>query len=188
MDAKTFYKIAKEEAEVYNAFGVTVQAVLETGHFTSKLSVAYNNFGGVKKKDGDGWEGKVIGFPSIECIKQEDGTVLKKMVVSQFRWYDSAEHYLKELNKKLSEPRYEVCRKGVSCFWLHFAGLYLGKWATDPEYFRKLTELAISQGANLLGKEWKDHEFRAFQFAKGTGHLEKWMERTIKSKLEGVSE
>lgn len=188
MNAKTFYKIAKEEAEVYNAFGVTVQAVLETGHFTSKLSVAYNNFGGVKKKDGDGWEGKVIGFPSIECIKQKDGSVLRKTVVSQFRWYDSPEHYLEALNDKLSEPRYEVCREGVSCFWLHFAGLYLGGWATDPDYFDKLVSLAISQGPSLLGKDWHDHEYRAFQTAVKTGRLQKWMQRSIQKHLREVSE
>ena len=83
MDALTFFAIARNHARVYNAFGVAVQAVLETGWFHSPLCRIHHNYGGIKCRDFWLAAGRTCApMPSPEEIKGKLVTVK-----SQFRVY-----------------------------------------------------------------------------------------------------
>jgi flagellum-specific peptidoglycan hydrolase FlgJ len=186
MAPKEFYQIAKRVARVYSAFGATAQSTLETGWFTSPLCVRYHNYGGIKTRKGDDWQKAGLPFIAISSNEQfKDGSVKKQ--VSLFRVYASAEDYLIRLNDKFLEKgtfnNYRVVRLSPNCFWLYFAGLKIGGWATDWKYFQKLCDMAVKLAPELIGSQWKQSFHSSYQYAKSTGVLSEDMETMIEDTL-----
>jgi flagellum-specific peptidoglycan hydrolase FlgJ len=185
MDALTFFAIARNHARVYNAFGVAVQAVLETGWFHSPLCRIYHNYGGIKCRDFWLKAGRTCApMPSPEEIKGRMVTVN-----SQFRVYFGPDDYLECLNDKFREPgtNYSAVMANADCFWGHYAGLKYGGWATDSKYFMKLCDLTIELAPDLLGAGWKQRLVAAFQLIRSRRILEVWMDREISRRLEAIT-
>lgn len=176
MTPREFFDLANKHAMVYNPFGVTVQAVKETGWFKSELCREAFNFGGIKARKGD---------PVYVKTSPEEINGKMVQVVSNFRKFESVDDYLERLNDKLMADRYKVCREGRSCFWVHFAGLYLGGWATDSHYFQGLCDLVPKLAPELLGEYWQTRIKSAYQIAKTSGKIQLWMARKIEETLNG---
>ena len=184
-----FFEVAKRHARMYNPFGVTCQAMQETstpghGPFTSELSVKYNNFGGIKCKRFWLMEGRECTF----VISDEEIHGKKEPVRSSFRVYRDLDDYLECLNDKFLEPgtNYKVVVQHRDCFWLHFAGLYFGGWATDSGYFAALCDHAVALAPRLLGPKGPEHIRTALAYALTKNILQQWMVKEINRALSGV--
>lgn len=183
-----FYNTAKRHAKMYNPYGVTCQAIQETsepgqGPFKSELAVKHNNFGGIKCKRFWLQAGRDCTF----LVSDEEIDGKKAPVRSSFRVYRNLDDYLECLNDKFLEPgtNYQVVVKEKNCFWLHFAGLYFGGWATDSGYFAALCDHAVALAPRLLGPKGPEHIRTAFAYALTKNILQQWMVKEIKRALEG---
>lgn len=181
-----FYESAKKHARLYNPYGVICQAIQETstpgrGPFTSELASNYHNYGGIKCKRF--WT--LSGRDCVTIVSDEYINGVKKAISSQFRVYRSVDDYLECLNDKFIEPGtdYRVVVQNRDCFWLHFAGLYFGGWATDPNYFSALCKHAVALAPRLLGKEGHMKIRNAFAYALSKQILHQWMINAIKDAL-----
>lgn len=185
MDALTFFAIARRHARVYNAFGVAIQAVLETGWFKSPLCRTHHNYGGIKCRDF--W--LEAGRWCAPMVSDEEIAGVRKPVPSSFRVYAGPDDYLECLNDKFREPgtNYSVVMANADCFWGHYAGLKYGGWATDSKYFTKLCNLTIQLAPDLLGAGWKQRLVAAFQLIRSRRILEVWMDREISRRLEAIT-
>lgn len=185
MDALTFFAVARRHARVYNPFGVTVQAVLETGWFRSPLCVRYHNYGGIKCRPWWLKAGRTCApMPSPEEIGGRMVTVN-----SQFRVYSGPDDYLECLNDKLRErgTDYSVLMANADCLWGHYAGLVYGHWATDSQYVGKLADLTLQLAPELLGAQWRQRLASSFALARRRGVLTPVMDRLIASRMEAIT-
>lgn len=183
MDVKTFFERAKTHARLYNAYGVACQAVQETGWFTSPLCVQYHNYGGIKCREF--W--LKMGRHCAPMVSDEEINKVKVPVSSMFRVYSDADDYLERLNDKFIEPgtNYGVVVQNRNCFWLHFAGLYYGGWATDSEYFGALCDHAVKLAPMAFGKDHYEKIRTAYAYAMTKNLLQMWMIKEINRALSG---
>lgn len=185
MDALTFFAIARRHARVYNAFGVAIQAVLETGWFKSPLCRTHHNYGGIKCRDF--W--LEAGRRCAPMVSDEEIAGVRKPVPSSFRVYAGPDDYLECLNDKFRErgTDYSVLMANADCLWGHFAGLIFGRWATDSQYFSKLTDLAVQLAPELLGAMWSQRLRSSFRLARERGFLSPVMDRIVAKRLEVIA-
>lgn len=178
-----FNKEAKKYAHVLNPFGVTCQSVLETRWFQSELAVKYNNFGGIKCRQAWLDRGRTCTAPLL--TKEQVGDKLEPFKAS-FRIFYDLNDYLRCYGEKIStEANYAVAYNGRDCVWQFFAGLYFGGWATDVEYFLKLTNMALKLGPELLEGDWREHLLSSYKTALNRGVLQLWMQRIINKAFGG---
>jgi hypothetical protein len=185
VDVDLFFRKAQEHGKQYNAFGVTCQAVQETGWFKSRLCIEFHNYGGIKCRDF--WLAR--GRHCVPIISNEEISGTNVPVKSQFRVYHDLDDYLIELNNKLVEPgtNYKVLIENRNCFWLHFAGLYYGGWATDSGYFGALCDHAVALAPKFFGKEHHQKIRTAYAYALTKPKLlQMWMQKEINRALSGV--
>jgi hypothetical protein len=164
--------------------GVTFQAYLESAGYSSELAREAHNFCGMKAK-GD-WRG-----PIYEKLSDEDEGGEKKVKRwSPFRSYKTTEEFLRDLDRKVMKPNYALCvsLEGRYSFWIYFAGLVEGHWATDREYFEKLVDVAVGQMPKLTAfrEGWRSKLHLSFQWAHRSGKLTPEQERHIIKRLEEV--
>ena len=172
MDAPAFYSLAKKQAGI-NAFAVTCQSAVETGHWTSPLWL--NTYNGAGLKAPPSWRASK---PYLEFVSPEakDGVYYKKS--SYFRKYESPQAFLKDYAVKIKQD-YPHCT--VDNLWGYFAGLYrgrLGKWATDHKYFEKLARKAVQLEPVLLTQ---GHLKKSLSYAIKQGYLEDWQIKIIEA-------
>jgi len=180
----SFLEKARRNLKWANPVGVTLQAYLESGGYSSELAREAHNFCGIKAK-GD-WKGEVY-----EKLSDEDEGG-EKMVArrSPFRKYGSTELFLMDLDRKIQRKNYEKCHslEGRWNFWVYFSGLVEGGWATDRKYFKKLVDVAVAQMRNIEGLEtsWRSKLHISFQWAVSSDLLEEDQVTVIAEALEGV--
>lgn len=172
MDAPAFYSLAKKQAGI-NAFAVTCQSAVETGHWTSPLWL--NTYNGAGLKAPPSWRASK---PYLEFVSPEakDGVYYKKS--SYFRKYESPQAFLKDYAVKIKQD-YPHCTPDN--LWGYFAGLYrgrLGKWATDHKYFEKLARKAVQLEPVLLTQ---GHLKKSLSYAIKQGYLEDWQIKIIEA-------
>ena len=180
----SFHEKAMVALKHANPLAVTLQAYLESTGYSSELAREAHNFCGMKAKDD--WRG-----PTYEKLSDEDEGG-DKMVArkSPFRSYATTEEFLEDLDRKIQKPNYAVCAspEGHANFWVYFAGLVQGGWATDRAYFKKLVDVAVSQLRNLepFKQGWRSKLHISFQWAHASGHLSEEHEQIIIAALKGV--
>lgn len=172
MDAPTFYALAQKQQGI-NAFAVTCQSAIETGHWTSPLW--RNTFNGAGLKAPPSWRASK---PYVEFVSPEskDGVYFKKS--SYFRKYESPQSFLADYAVKIKQD-YPHCTPDNT--WGYFSGLYrgrLGKWATDHKYFEKLVKKAVQLEPVLLSQ---GHLKRSLDYAISKNYLEGWQIKIIKA-------
>ena len=170
-----FYSIAQKQRGI-NAFGATVQSVVETGYWTSPLW--RNTYNGAGIKADKQWRKNK---PYVEFLSPEskDGYYFKKS--SFFRKYSSPSEFLNDYAQKIKRD-YPKCT--ADNFFGYFAGLYrgrLGKWATDHKYFEKLARKAFELEPKLL---YPGHFKRSFEYAKDKKYLEPWQIEIIEEVIK----
>ena len=175
MDAPAFYSLAKKQAGI-NAFAVTCQSAVETGHWTSPLW--RNTYNGAGLKAPPSWRASK---PYVEFVSPEskDGVYYKKS--SFFRKYESPQAFLKDYAIKIKTDYPHCTPDNV---WGYFAGLYrgrLGKWATDHKYFEKLARKAVALEPVLLTQ---GHLKRALDYAIDKNYLEQWQIKIIEAVMD----
>ena len=67
------------------------------------------------------------------------------------------------------------------------AGLIFGRWATDSQYFGKLTDLAVQLAPELLGAMWSHRLRSSFRLARERGFLSPVMDRIVAKRLEVIA-
>jgi len=175
MNSKTFYGLAQQQQGI-NAFAVTCQSAIETGHWTSPL---WNNtYNGAGLKAPPSWRAT---RPYLEFVSPEskEGKYYKKS--SYFRKYSSPSEFLADYALKI-KCDYQRCT--ADNVWGYFAGLYrgrLGKWATDHKYFEKLARKAVQLEPTLLTQ---GHLKRSFEYAKDKKYLEQWQIKIIEAVIK----
>lgn len=172
MTPKEFYSLAQRQKGI-NAFAVTCQSAVETGHWTSPLW--RNTYNGAGLKAPPSWRASK---PYVEFVSPEskDGVYFKKS--SFFRKYEGPQAFLADYAIKI-ETDYPKCT--ADNVWGYFAGLYrgrLGKWATDHKYFEKLARKAVQLEPVLLTQ---GHLKRSLSYAIEQGYLEDWQIKIIKA-------
>ena len=175
MDAPSFYSLAKKQAGI-NAFAVTVQSAVETGHWTSPLW--RNTYNGAGLKAPPSWRKDK---PYVEFVSPEskDGVYFKKS--SYFRKYESPKDFLADYAVKIKQDYPRCTPDNV---WGYFAGLYkgrMGKWATDHRYFEKLAKKAVALEPVLLTQ---GHLKRSLDYAIKQGYLEDWQIKIIEEVIK----
>lgn len=180
----SFHEKAMVALKHANPLAVTFQAYLESTGYSSELAREAHNFCGLKAKSD--WTG-----PTYEKLSDEDEGG-DKMVArkSPFRAYATTEEFLEDLDRKIQKPNYAVCAspEGHANFWVYFAGLVQGGWATDRAYFKKLVDVAVSQLPNLKAYQngWRAKLHASFQWARVSGHLSADQVKVITEALKGV--
>ena len=121
-------------------FGATVHTYLETGGYKHYIG---NNLAGIKCTKG--WLKRSISISNGKCVSAKtkeyiDGSA--KYIDGHFRAYDDIGHFFLDYSR-LIYSYYPVAKANYDCLWGYFAGLH-GKWATDPQYFFKLVDVAFS--------------------------------------------
>lgn len=172
MTAPEFYLLAQKQQGI-NAFAVTCQSAVETGHWTSPLW--RNTYNGAGLKAPPSWRKNK---PYVEFVSPEskDGVYYKKS--SFFRKYSSPSEFLDDYTLKIKTD-YPRCTPDNT--WGYFAGLYrgrLGKWATDHKYFEKLAKKAVQLEPVLLSQ---GHLKRSLDYAISKNYLEGWQIQIIKA-------
>lgn len=160
-----FYSIAQKQRGI-NAFGATVQSVVETGYWTSPLW--RNTYNGAGIKADVNWR-KTKPYVEFESPESKNGKYFKK--ISYFKKYETPTVFLVDYTQKIKRD-YPKCT--ADNFFGYFAGLYrgrLGKWATDHKYFEKLVRKAFELEKKLL---YPGHFKRSFEYAKNKKYLEQW--------------
>lgn len=175
MTAPEFYELAQQQRGI-NAFAVTCQSAVETGHWTSPLW--RNTFNGAGLKAPPSWRASK---PYVEFVSPEakDGVYYKKS--SYFRKYESPQAFLADYALKIKQD-YPHCTPDNT--WGYFAGLYrgrLGKWATDHKYFEKLAKKAVALEPVLLSQ---GHLKRSLDYAISKNYLEDWQIKIIEAVIK----
>lgn len=179
-----FFERSRAVLQIANPLAVTFQAYLESTGYSSELAREAHNFCGLKAKSD--WTG-----PTYEKLSDEDEGG-DKMVArkSPFRAYATTDEFLADLDRKIQKPNYAVCAspEGHANFWVYFAGLVQGGWATDRAYFKKLVDVAVSQLRNLedFKQGWRSKLHISFQWARVSGHLSADQVKVITEALKGV--
>lgn len=155
--------VALGGVEKINAYAAACQIWLETGGTSSELSYAAFNFAGIKATDQ--WKkagGEIYRKSTKEVINGREVTV-----VAEFRKYLSPIHFFQDYSAKWQEPRYVRAglQDNLGSFWLCFAALNTGGWATDLSYFTKLCNMADSKGYEVFGTSWTDKKVASLEYA-----------------------
>jgi hypothetical protein len=175
MTVHQFYALAQKQKGI-NAFGATVQSVIETGYWTSPLW--RNTYNGAGIKADAQWR-KTKSYVEFVSPESKDGIYFKK--VSYFKKYETPVVFLVDYAQKIKRD-YPQC--AADNFFGYFAGLYkgrLGKWATDHKYFEKLVRKAFELEAILL---YPGHLKRSFEYAKDKKYLEQWQIEIIEEVIK----
>lgn len=175
MEPREFYNLARNYPGI-NAFAVTVQSAVETGHWKSYLWVNAYNGAGIKAQAS--WRSS--GRPYIRVNSPESVGGKYIMRESFFRFYSSPEEFLQDYRLKILQD-YPRSAASADNMWGYFAGLYhgrLGSWATDHKYYEKLAKKAMQLEAVLLPP---GHLKRAFEYAKKHKLIEQWQAKIIEA-------
>ncbi|WP_446788186.1 glucosaminidase domain-containing protein [Macellibacteroides fermentans] len=167
-----------------NAFAVTVQSSIETGHWKSYLWINTYNGAGIKAQAS--W--RSAGHPYIRVSSPEsaDGKYIRRE--SYFRSYSSPEEFIQDYRLKILRD-YPHSAANADNMWGYFAGLYggrIGYWATDHKYFQKLTYKAIQLAPELLGPGWQKRLNSAYTLALTRKSLFEWQKNIIQNALKEV--
>lgn len=170
MDDKTFFALAQQRP-MLNAFAALCQCHHETRQdgqpWSSELCLAANNCAGIKQ--GSGWQGAI--YNKVSWEQRAAGT--KYNAESAFRKYGSVADFLGDYEAKIAKM-YPLCVDRRDNFWGYFDGLLTGpyKWATDREYFRRLTETAVRLSPDIFGAEAAERKLKtALLYALERGYL-----------------
>ncbi len=155
--------VALGGVEKINAYAAACQIWLETGGTSSELSHAAFNFAGIKATDQ--WKkagGEVYRKVTKEVINGREVTVS-----AEFRKYTSPLHFFQDYSAKWQESRYVKAglQDNLGSFWLCFAALNTGGWATDLSYFTKLCAVADSKGFEVFGTSWTTKKVASLEYA-----------------------
>lgn len=153
-----------------NALGVTAQTYLETGNYEHTGGKDNVNLGGIKCSSN--WLDGRIPWSTKKCLNlttQEFTNEIMKDKTLWFRWYPTLTIYLKD-HARLINLFYPKSKLNEDCVWGYISGLD-GKWATDPDYFKKLTKLIMQLSPSLLGSNWKDMLVNSYYVAQDRGVL-----------------
>lgn len=140
--AKFIQRIAKNAQRVgleYDLYPsvIIAQAALESNWGVSGLaSQPYHNLFGVK----GAFHGHAIRQPTTEYTKEG-----KQLEISDyFRWYDNDYQSLCDYAETLNDPLYEGVHRSQASNYRQATHFLLGRYATDPQYDRKLNRLIDS--------------------------------------------
>lgn len=142
--AKFIARIAKSAQKVrmeYDLYPsvIIAQAALESNWGSSGLAQKpYHNLFGVK----GAFNGKSIVQPTTEYT--HDGHEQK--INDHFRWYDSDYQSLCDYAETLADPLYAGVHRGQANNYRAATHSLLGRYATDPQYDRKLNKIIASYG------------------------------------------
>lgn len=183
MNAIEMYNLFRGVAGV-NAFAATCQSALETGRWTSPLWKQSNNGSGLKA--GPDW--MKVRKPFIPMLSNEYNGINKVPRLSKFRAYASVEDFVQDYGEKIRKY-YPKCVESADNFWGYFAGLYQGvwgAWATDPIYFKKLGDMAVSLAPELLGNGWRGRIGLALKLATDRATLDDYQIKTAEKIIKEV--
>lgn len=175
MTVYEFYALAQKQKGI-NAFGATVQSVIETGYWTSPMWKNTYNGAGIKA---DAQWRKTKSYVEFVSPESKNGIYFKK--VSYFKKYETPVVFLVDYAQKIKRD-YPQCT--ADNFFGYFAGLYkgrLGKWATDHKYFEKLAHKAVAFETLLLTQ---GHLKRSFEYAIDKKYLEQWQIEIIEEVIK----
>lgn len=178
---KEFYALAGKHRYI-NPFAVTVQSACETGNWTSYLWKSGYNGAGLKASA----EWLNSGRPYLTKESPESRNGVYTTETSKFRKYMTPQDFLKDYEKKIKKD-YPRCARNRDNIWGYFAGLYagrLGKWATDHNYYKKLTIKAIKLAPEIYGAEWKIKLTGDFSAAVRRRSLTVWQKEIIREELD----
>lgn len=131
--------IAKRVAEKYglNPLAIVAQSALETGwgkHLMKKGKDLANNFFGIKASS------KTVNATNADSYEYVNGK--KVLINSKFRAYDNVEQSVEDYAKLISgNARYDKVKTATSAD-VYFEELQKAGYATDPNYARKLKQIA----------------------------------------------
>ncbi len=181
MTAPEFYALARGRPGI-NAFAVTVQSALETGHWKSYLWVNACNGAGIKAPAA--WRSAGHTYIRVSSPESVDGKYIRRE--SYFRSYSSPEEFIQDYRLKIIRD-YPSSAARADNMWGYFAGLYggrLGSWATDHRYFEKLTLKAVQLAPELLGPGWQKRLNSAYVLALDRNSLCEWQKTIIQNALK----
>ena len=109
------------------------QTILESGRWSSKLSLEANNLFGIKAFSS--WTGRRITLPTTEWYNGQ-----KKIINADFRAYDNFADSIEGHNKLLMSQRYTAVRECAD-YKSACQKVYQCGYATDPSYPEKLMKI-----------------------------------------------
>ncbi|MDO4903449.1 MAG: glucosaminidase domain-containing protein [Limosilactobacillus sp.] len=136
---KFIQRIAESAQKVGQAYDlypsvIIAQAALESNWGASGLSAApYHNLFGVKGSI----NGKSVKQPTLEYTADKKPI----RIDDDFRWYDSDYQSLCDYAEVLKDPIYAGVHRSQSSDYRAATHALVGKYATDPDYDRKLNQL-----------------------------------------------
>lgn len=128
-------KLAQRLGKQYDLYPsiIIAQAALESNWGSSELSRSpYHNLFGVK----DNGRGDTIMAPTSEYFAGH-----QQQIKDRFRTYDSDWASLLDYGETLQDPLYRDAHRSACSHYRQATQALLGKYATDPEYDRKLNRL-----------------------------------------------
>lgn len=131
-------KVAQRIGSEYDLYPsvIIAQAALESNWGTSSLSNApYHNLFGVKGY----FSGRATDQPTVEY---ENGQRL--VMDDHFRWYDNDYQALEDYAQTLQTPLYRGTHRSQARTYREATRALVGKYATDPQYDRKLNYIIDS--------------------------------------------
>lgn len=140
--AKFISRIAKSAQKVgmeYDLYPsvIIAQAALESNWGSSGLAQKpYHNLFGVKGS----FNGKSVVQPTTEYTR--DG--VEKKINDHFRWYENDYQSLCDYAETLADPLYAGVHRGQASSYRAATHSLLGRYATDPQYDRKLNKIIAS--------------------------------------------
>ncbi len=144
-------EIARQKGAVFNEAVVTAQGALESNWGKSYLAQKANNLFGIKA--GKDWKGETIELPTKEYVNGKWIEVIARWrkypswnlcivdyanLIKTRKWFQDALKYLDDPEKFLRSILPAPGKPG---------------WATDPEYFSKVKQIALQIEA-LGGPKW----------------------------------
>ena len=183
MTAPEFYALARGRPGI-NAFAVTVQSAIETGHWKSCLWINAYNGAGIKAQAS--WRSAGKPYIRVSSPESAGGNYIRRE--SYFRSYSSPEEFIQDYRSKILHD-YPYSAANADNMWGYFAGLYggrIGSWATDHKYFQKLTYKAIQLAPELLGAGWQKRLNSAYTLALTRKSLCEWQKNIIQNALKEV--
>lgn len=183
MTAERYFRLAKKHKSI-NPFGATVQSAHETGEWTSSLWKEGYNGAGIKANKA--W--RASGKPCIVKNSKESTNGVYHTKASYFRKYKSPAEFLSDYAVKIRDE-YPRCARNHDNMWGYFAGFYhgkYGKWATDHNYYLRLTVKAIKIAPDIYGKYWKGKLLKDYRIAVQRKSLEAWQKTIIEKQFSAV--
>ena len=127
---------------------IIAQAALESNWGTSDLSLApHHNLFGVKGK----YNGRGVLKPTTEFVGSQS-----TQVQDIFRSYTSTKQSLQDYAKTLQQPLYREVHRSVVKSYREATHALVGRYATDPDYDKKLNQIIDSYQLTRYDKPKKD--------------------------------